>query len=130
MKFTDNSNPSAAEADDTKIGELQAEMEDAKDNILNMVNDVARARTILAYDSDRRKQALSRAANPARAGGDSAAGAEMEARASGTYGKELDVLQKQYQSAEEIIQRRAAEDCRWETARSGLATQREIVKQL
>ncbi len=66
----------------------------------------------------------------ALAGGDSAAKAEAEARASEPYSRELEVLGKQHVAAEQQVMLFEAAKLRWESVRSILAMMRESVKQL
>lgn len=126
-KFTDPSTPTA---DWTDVAELQKKMADTCDTINGMAQDVGLARHVLEYDSDRRKRALARAMQPALAGGDSAAKAEAEARASEPYGKELNQLAKEHSNAEQTITAWEVAKLQWETARSLLAIQREGIKRL
>jgi hypothetical protein len=64
------------------------------------------------------------------AGGESAAKAEAEARASEIYGKELAQLQKEQGAAEQVVMEWEAAKLIWQTCQSLLAMQRESVKRL
>ena len=117
-------------ADWSDVAELQRKLIETVEAINGMANDVGLARHVCEYDSDRRKRALARAMSPALAGGDSAAKAEAEARASETYAKELNQLAKEHASAEQVITNWEAAKLRWETARSLLSLQKESMRQL
>lgn len=117
-------------SDWSDVAILQKKMADTCDAINLMAGDVGLARHVLEYDSDRRKRALARAMVPALAGGDSAAKAEAEARASEIYTKELNQLAKEHTSAEQAIVAWEAAKLQWETARSLMAMQRESVRHL
>ena len=117
-------------ADWSDCAELQRRMVLAVEALSAMAGDVGAAKTILEFSSDRRKRALGRACMAALLGGESAAKAELEARGSESYGKELTQLQAEHQAAEQAI---AEWDCKrleWDTARSLLAMMCESTKQL
>lgn len=95
-----------------------------------LANDVGAARTIQEFSSDRRKRALARACAAALAGGESAAKAELEARADESYGRELAQLQKEHQAAEQVLTEWEVTKLSWSTAQSLLAMMRESVKRL
>jgi hypothetical protein len=95
-----------------------------------LADDVGSARTVIEYSSDRRKRALARGCAAALAGGESVAKAEAEARASESYGKELEVLQKQHEAAEQTILRWEVNKLAWSTAQSLLSFQKETVRHL
>lgn len=86
------------------------------------------AKHIIEYDSDRRKQALARAMRAALAGGESAAKAEAEARASEGYAKELSQLGVEHKMAEQNLKDWEVLKLRWSTCQSLLAMQREMAK--
>jgi hypothetical protein len=117
-------------ADWSDVSELQARMIEAMRAMSNLGNEVGVARTIREYNSDRRKQALARAMRPALAGGESAAKAEMEARASEEYAKELTALERQLTAAEQTLTLYENHKLAWSTAQSLLAMQREGIKHI
>lgn len=115
-------------ADWSDVEALQKRMARQAEEMALLAPDVGRAKHILEYDSDRRKQALSRAMKAPLAGGESAAKAEAEARASETYAKELSQLSVEHKMAEEILMAWEASKIAWETCRSLMAMQRETVR--
>lgn len=117
-------------ADWSDVAELQKRMADTVAAMALMASDVGAARHVSNYDSDRRKRALARAMSAALAGGESAAKAEAEARASENYGKELAQLGREDMAAEQVIAEWDALKIVWESCRSLLSMQRETVKHL
>ena len=115
-------------ADWSDAAELQRQLVEAVEEIVRRASDVGLARHILEYDGDRKKRALARAMAPALKGGDSAAKAEAEARASDTYGAELVQLGKEQQAAQTCCLEFDALKLRWETARSLLSMLKEQVR--
>lgn len=120
--------PQAADFSDVAL--LQQKLAECSEALSAMAHDVGQAKHIIEYDSDLRKRALARAMQPALAGGDSAAKAESEGRASKSYTDELNVLAKQHQAATVTITEWDAEKIRWETCRSLLSMIKEQVRQL
>lgn len=117
-------------SDWSEIASLQARMAETVTAMAQMAADVGMARHVTNYDSDRRKRALSRAMAAALAGGESAAKAEAEARASESYGKELAQLGKEDAAAEQTIMEWDALKIVWESCRSLLSLQKETAKHL
>lgn len=130
MKFPTNEQPVASHADWSDAAALQQRLSEAADKLANMAADVGSAKHVLEYDGDLRKRALARAMKPALAGGDSAAKAEAEGRASDGYSQELGVLGKQHQAAEQVVAEWEAAKINWETARSLLSMLKETVRQV
>jgi len=112
------------------VAGLQAKLIEAIDQMTFMAADVGLAKHVLEYNSDQKKRALARAMAPALAGGDSAAKAEAEARASDGYERELTLLGKAHAAAEQTMTAWEVAKLRWDTARSLLSLQRETVKHL
>lgn len=115
-------------ADWSDVEALQRKMAGMAEEMAVLAPDVGRAKHVLEYDSDRRKQALARAMRAPLAGGDSAAKAEAEGRASEVYAKELSQLGLEHKMSEEILMSWEAAKIGWETCRSLLAMQRETVR--
>jgi len=107
---------------------LQQRMVEAVNEMDKLAMDVGMAKHVIEYDSDRRKQALARAMRAARAGGESAAKAEAEARASDGYAKELSQLGVEQKMAEQTLKEWEVLKLKWSTAQSLLAMQREMSK--
>lgn len=117
-------------ADYSDTAACQEKMVSAIQRLAALANDVGAARTIQEFSSDRRKRALARACAAALAGGESAAKAELEARADESYGRELAQLQKEHQAAEQVLTEWEVTKLSWSTAQSLLAMMRESVKRL
>ena len=120
----------ASAADWSDAAGLQAKMIACIEELSAMAGNVGTSKTVLEFSSDRRKRALARAAAAALAGGDSAAKAELEARGSESYGKELDQLMKEHAAAEQIGMEWEALDRQWRTAQSLLSMMKETVKHI
>jgi hypothetical protein len=93
-----------------------------------MAGDEALARTVIEYDSDRRKRALARAMASALAGDASAARAEAEARASEPYAKELEQLRREFNAAQQTHCDWEVAKVSWETARSLLSMMKSTIQ--
>lgn len=130
MKIPTNEAPASAGADWSDVRELQQRLAETSERISAMASDVGLAKHVVEYDGDRRKRALARQAAAALRGGDSAAKAELEARASEGYAKELAQLGKEHAAALQVIAEWEAAKVAWDTARSLLAMTRETVRQV
>lgn len=115
-------------ADWSDCAAIQKRMVESVEEMQRIAPEVGMAKHVLEYDSDRRKQALSRAMRAALAGGESAAKAEAEARASDGYAKELSQLGVEHKMAEQTVMEWEASKLLWETSRSLLSMQRELAK--
>ncbi len=115
-------------ADWSDTAALQQRMIESVQEMERIAPEVGMAKHVLEYDSDRRKQALARAMRAALAGGESAAKAEAEARASDGYAKELSQLGVEQKMAEQTLKEWEVLKIKWETARSLLSMQREMAK--
>ena len=89
-----------------------------------MSQDVADAKTVKEFSSDRLKRAFSVTVAEFLEAGDSGVAAEHKARASKPYGTALHDLSEQYQSALRIIERHDATKALFESARSILSTEK------
>ena len=131
MPITPTTTPTPASAADwSDAAGLQAKMIACIEELSAMAGNVGIAKHALEYDGDRRKRALARAMFAPLAGGESAAKAEAEARASDVYGKELELLAKQHGAATMQIEEYTVKKLEWETARSLLSMLKETVRQL
>jgi len=86
--------------------------------------DVADARTVKEFSSDRLKRAFSVVVSEFLEAGDSGVAAEHKARASTNYGVHLHDLQEQYKSALRVIEAHDALKVKFESARSILSCER------
>lgn len=107
---------------------IQKRMIEAVEEMQKIAPQVGLSKHVLEYDSDRRKRALARAMQPALKGGDSAAKAEAEARASDGYAAELAQLSVEHKMAEQTVMEWEAAKLVWSTCQSLLAMQREMAK--
>lgn len=118
-------------ADYSDVLALQRKLTQAADKLSQMAGNVAMARHVTTFDSDRRKRALAMAAAPLLASGQSsAAAAETIARSSPEYQAAMTELGKQYTSAEKVLVEYETTKLQWETARSLIAFQRDLSKNL
>ena len=106
------------------LAAAQAQMNGAALEICKMSSDVADARTVREFSSDRLKRAFSVTTAEFLEAGDSAAAAEHKARASKVYGAALHDLGEDYKTAMRIIERLEALKCSFESARSILSCER------
>ena len=114
-----------AKADFSTVESVQRELVDASDVIASMTSEVASARTIREFASDRRKRALALATREFVVG-NSATAAEALGRGSMAYGEALDAQAKELENAERVIAENEAARIRWESARSVLSSLRAI----
>ncbi len=117
-------------ADWSDLAALQERMAATVTSMSQIASDVGMAKHVLEYDSDRRKRALARAMKAPLAGGESAAKAEAEGRASESYTKELAQLGAEHAMAEQTVMEWESAKLIWSTCQSLLAMQRETVKRL
>lgn len=103
---------------------------ESADKLSAMAGQVALAKQIREFESDRRRRALALATVPFLKAGDSHARAETEARATDEYRDAMIKLGAELQKAEAIIMDYEATKIKWESARSLLAMQRDMVKNL
>jgi hypothetical protein len=109
---------------------LQDRLTLAADKLSSMTGDVAVARQVVNFDSDRRKRALAIAAAPLLAAGNTNAGADTEARASGVYAAAMKQLGEQYAAAEKVLAEWEATKIQFECARSLLSAQKAAMQSL
>jgi hypothetical protein len=97
--------------------------------LISLRDELADARMVLEYDSERRKSALSRAVLAAfKAGADSTSRAEHEARSSAKYEEDMRLLSQHYAKAEQIRLDFETTKIRLEVLRSMLSTQRSLIE--
>lgn len=106
------------ENDHTQSLEVAAKLRDSVQNLHNMAHDVAAARQIKEFSSERRKNLLAK--YMARREGSQGI-RETMARNDSDYSEEFETLAKQELEAEKIVARWQAEQCRYEAARSLLS---------
>lgn len=118
-------------ADYSDTLQIQKRLSVATERLKELAPALGYAKTVRAYDSDRRKQLLSECVVKAFTdGANSAAEAEHRARASATYRTGLEKLRTESTAAESTIAEYDAESAAWDTCRSLLAVQRETLRQI
>lgn len=90
-----------------------------------MANDVADAKTVKEFNSDRLKRAFSVEVARFLEAGDSGVAAEHKARASAQYGSHLHDLNEQYQTALRVIEQHEALHIKFDSARSILSVEKQ-----
>lgn len=110
--------------DSDTIAKAQKQMNMAALEIAKMSSDVADAKTVKEFSSDRLKRALSIEVARFLEAGDSGVAAENKARASAQYGAHLGDLEGEYKTAMRIIERFEAAKIKFESARSILSCER------
>lgn len=108
-------------ADFSETAELQQRLTGAADALSAMTGDVAIARHVREFDSDRRRRALAIAAAPLLKAGLSSAAADTEARASEVYAAAMKQLGKEFLAAETALAEWEARKIQFECARSLLS---------
>lgn len=89
-----------------------------------IAQDLADAKTVREFSSDRLKRAFSVSVEEFLTAGDSGVAAEHKARAGKAYGAALHDLSQQYQAAMRVIERANALQVMHESARSILSTEK------
>lgn len=116
--------------DAENIRKIEKRLKQAATNLHAMEDEVATALTVIEYDSDRRKNLLAEFSAPLIKEGESAAAAEVQARANKDYQERFQKLFGQYEMAQKARKAHDDEKISWESARSLLARQRETIKTL
>lgn len=111
--------------DSDTIAAAQKQMNRCALDVAKMAIDVADAKTVKEFNSDRLKRAFSIEVAQFIEAGDSGVAAEHKARASKAYGTHLHDLSEQYQTALRIIEQHEALKTKFESARSILAVERQ-----
>lgn len=107
------------------IASLQRELMETADGIAEMADEIAKAKQVREYDSERRRAALS--CQVSKLLGDySASAAEHMARASDAYHKAIGDLGTQLFIAEKSVAKYEGLKCRWESLRSVLSMAKHI----
>lgn len=119
-----------SKADYGECAELQKRLLTAVATLERLAPEVALARHVVSYDSDRRKRCLAVVAAPLLAAGSSSAAAETEARASELYTASMKQLGAEYVSAEKAVTEWEATRIKIDVLRSLLAMQRDSMKNL
>jgi GH35 family endo-1,4-beta-xylanase len=117
-------------ADFTDTQRIEQKLRKANNTLLHMTADVAAARTIKEFVSERRKNLLARFANARIHEGASATAAETEARSNERYVEEFNQLTAEYESAEKVLADWDATRATFEAARSILSLSKESLRQL
>ncbi len=110
--------------DNDTITTAQRQMNNAASDLVKMANDVADAKTIKEFNSDRLKRALSVEVSRCLETGSGVGVSEHAARASKEYGTHLHDLSEQYKAAMRVIEQHDATKVKFESARSILSTEK------
>ncbi len=111
-------------ADHDNILTAQHQMNAAAMDLAKMTADVADAKTVREFSSDRLKRAFSVTVAEFLEAGDSGVAAEHKSRASKAYGVHLHDLMEQYKTAMRVIEKHEALKISYECARSILSTEK------
>ena len=107
---------------------LNKEVDRLNEKLSQMKDEVADARTVIEYDSERRKNALSRCVLAAfKAGADSTSRAEHEARASSEYELAIKELANAHTLAEQTLREFEVIKIRVEVLRTKLSNERSLL---
>ncbi len=110
--------------DSQTISQAEAQLNRCAKALEDMSQDVADAKTVKEFSSDRLKRAFSVTVAEFLESGDSGVAAEHKARASKAYGSALHDLGEQYRSAMRVIEKHDATKALFESARSILSTEK------
>ena len=116
--------------DYSDVARIQKRMRQAARKLALLSSEVGMAETVLRYDKDRRKDTLARYVIKHLKNGESAAAAEQYARADTAYEAEIQSRYDQAQMAFTALRTYEVEKVAWETCRSLLSMQREILHTL
>lgn len=110
--------------DNDTVTKSQAQLNRSALELAKMSSDVADAKTVKEFSSDRLKRAFSVEVTRFLESGDSGVAAEHKARASKEYGTHLHDLGEQYKTAMRVIEQHDALKVKFESARSILSTEK------
>jgi hypothetical protein len=114
----------------SEIYDLQKRLKQATKRMHELAPLVGHARQVQKFDTERRKGLLAKYAVPAIKSGQSAASANMEARANPSYQVELEGLTQQSDDAQKTIAEWEAAKCTYEAARSLLSMAKTTIQTL
>lgn len=110
--------------DNDTITKAQAQLNRCAIELQKLAQDVADAKTIKEFSSDRLKRAFSGAVAEFLGAGDGLGASEHQARAGAAYGGHLNDLELQYKEALRVIEKHDALKVMFESARSILSTEK------
>lgn len=116
--------------DNHDIGQIEQRMKLCTKRLHSLAPQVGAAKQIRQYDTDRRKNLLSKYVVKSLKAGESATAAEAHGRADTAYQAELEALSEQYTGAEKVIAEWDSEFASFEAARSLLSMAKESMKVL
>jgi len=116
--------------DNHDISQVESRLKDATRRLHQLSPQVGAAKQIRQYDTDRRKNLLSKYVVRALKEGHSATAAEAHGRSDQSYQTELEGLSKQYEGAERTIAEWDSEFASFEAARSLLSMAKESIRVL
>lgn len=115
-------------ADFHDASKAEARLRAAANRLHAMAGEVAQAKQVKEFASDRRKNLLARYMAPLLASGSGATAAEMVARANPEYQQELDEQAEQYAAAERVLSEHGATMATFDAARSLLSMSKESMR--
>lgn len=121
--FTDTATHKLVDYHD--LSSLTEQLVAASDELSRMSDEVAKARTIREFSSDRRKRSLA-VSTREFLDKESAAAAEVKGRASVLYGEALEQQQNELYEAERTVAKYEATRIKWESLRSALSTWKAV----
>lgn len=116
--------------DASEVAKIEARLRAAANKLNELVNDVAKARQVKEFASDRRKTLLAHHMTQFLRSSQGVAAAEAFARDEQVYIDSFAGLEAQYLAAEQAIAQWQATMCVFEASRSLLSHSRETLRQL
>ena len=114
-------------SDHEQLRVRQERLEAACQAVAALSRKVGQAKQIIEFDCDRRKRALAKAMQPFLDAGDGLGVAEAKGRASFNYQEEMKELGQQLNDAETVKAQWEAAKIEWESCRSLLSLEKELV---
>lgn len=114
--------------DFTDSAKVEARLKAATNRMQSLVGDVALARQVKEFASERRRMLLAKYSAPLLDSGRSQPQSEALSRASAEYKTELAMLEKEYQHAERTLAEWEAQKAIYEAARSLLSFSKETLR--
>jgi hypothetical protein len=114
-------------SDHEQLRVRQERLETACQAVAELSRKVGQAKQIIEYDGDRRKRALAKAAIPFLSEGDGIGVSDLKGRASFNYQEEMKELGQQLKDAETVKAQWEAAKVEWESCRSLLSLEKELV---
>ena len=117
-------------SDHSESVEIEKRLMQAAKKLQQLAPLLGMAKTVKEYNSDQKKNALSRLVVRFLKAGESVSSAEHQARALPEFEAKMEELQSALENAEKTIADYAGTEAAWNTCRSLLAMSRETIRQL